>query len=417
MHFPERRRFLKTCAALGAGAVPWGCSLFPIDQARKVIPPPDPHIVDSINAFSIDLYRQLAAKPGNLFVSPFSIESALAMTAAGAKGTTHGEMQSVLHLPGMTAHASYGFRQLSKQLTNSSDVELNIANGIWADKSVKWKKDYLLKLEEYHGGGFVDTDFSKPEKARDEVNQWVSKQTKQKIKEILSTGSIGKDTRMILANAIYFHGKWANKFPEKETKDGPFRGNANASPSNAKFMQQTATFNYLRERDYQAIDLPYLGDKFSMTIILPNEKVGLPALEKLLTNKAFQSICNEMGNKHTAEVDVKLPKFKQESSYDLITVLKEMGIREAFGPSAHFSAMHSGTDPLYISLVQHKAFIDVAEEGTEAAAATAVAMATFGAAPSMAPEIPKFYADHPFLYAIRHRPSGAILFMGRVETV
>ena len=421
MHLPERRRFLRTCAALGAGAAPWGCGLMgPYTLPGYTAPKNETDFAEAINAFSLDLFHRVATERGNIVVSPFSVETALAMATVGAQTLTATEMKSVLHfyerpLESGTidpmGEVNGGFQKLLKHLHGTNNVELNIANAVWGEQTTPWRKEYLRKLDEYYGGGFIPTDFRRPDKACEQVNRWVAKQTNDKIRNLLDESNITTDTRMVLANAIYFHGKWSKPFKKSDTINEQFH--SGRKNHHAEMMKQTGKFGYFQGEGFQALELPYRGEQFSMIVLLPKENDGLSAFEKQLTAEQFRTACDKLAN--STEVNVKLPRFKIEKAFDLVPALKEMGIRTAFTNQADFSGMHSGKEMLKIDAVQHKAFIDVAEEGTEAAAATAVTMTLFKSATPVEPPIPNFHADHPFLYAIRHRPSGAILFIGRVE--
>jgi serpin B len=413
MLVPSRRRFLTS--ALAAGAAPLvGRSLFAADPVK---PAPNP-IPAANNAFTWDLYRQLNGTPGNAFFSPLSIEAALGMTAAGARGNTLTQMRKALALPVDAAATHAGFQSLFAALNDEKTpadkrgFELTVTNALWGSATYPWRKEYLTLVADSYGGGLFHTDFGQPEPARQKINNWVEGQTKQRIKDLIPKGVIDAATRLVLTNAVYFKGAWQLPFDVKQTKAGPFHL-ANGTKAETPLMHKTAGFAYTETDDAQAVELPYQGRDTAMVVLLPRKADGLPALEKAMTGPALDAVVKKLGWEPT--VDLTLPKFKLETSYDLVPPLKALGMTDAFTAKADLSGMHTSDETLFISAVLHKAFCAVDEAGTEAAAATAVVV---GRTSAIEPRKPKvFQADRPFLFVIRHKPTNTVLFAGKVETV
>jgi serpin B len=400
-----RRSFLAAAGALAAGAGLGCASANPVSP----VPPPDPEAGPMINAFAADLYAKLKGSKGNVFFSPFSISAALGMTATGAKGNTLAQMQTVLHLPPEAETVDARFAGLLHALAGpNAGYQLTTANAIWAQKGFPWRDEFKSRVARY-GAGLTDADFAtQPDKERLAVNAWVEKQTKDKIKELLKSGTVTPDTRMVLANAIYFKGDWLEQFDKKATRPAPFTS-TDGTKADAPLMFRKGKFSLYKDDGVQVLSLPYKGNDLSMLVALPTKGDGLPALESTLTPDVVTKWSK--GLKETSDLQVYLPKFKVETEYSLGRTLMDMGMKDAFGGAADFGGMHSGPDRLCISLVVHKAYVDVNEEGTEAAAATGVVM-TRTSVP-VRPNV--FRADHPFVFAIRHNASGAVLFLGRVE--
>jgi serpin B len=363
------------------------------------------------NAFAFDLYGRLAGEQSNLFFSPYSIDSALAMTYAGAKGETAQEMAQTLHyqMEGPKLHAAMG--ALLKELNEGGQVgperafQLVAANALWAQKGYPFHKDFVDLVKQNYGAGFNEVDFlNATEQARQTINTWVEKQTQDKIKDLIGKGVLAPTSRLVLTNAIYFKSAWAEQFKPANTKEGSFTLSGGKS-ANVPMMNQRHRFQYAQTDDAQVLTLPYYGYALEMVVVLPKKADGIGQVEKSLQAQLMQEGESRM-------VELSLPKFKMTRNFELAKVLEGMGMKLALEPNrADFSGICS-QEPLFISEVIHKAFVDVNEEGTEAAAATAVVLRA-GAA--FRPEQPVvFKADHPFFFAIRHRESGAVLFMGRV---
>ena len=366
-------------------------------------------LVDGNTKFAFDLYAKLKEKEGNLFFSPYSISTALAMTYAGARGNTEKQMAEVLHFILKDDSLHSAFLELQTQLNavqEKGEIELSIANSIWGQEGYDFLKEFLDIINEYYQGKVKLVDFIEAcENARNQINEWVEQKTKDKIKELIKPGILNPLTRLVLVNAIYFKGKWEKEFEKKLTKDTPFWLTPEDS-IHCPMMQQKGSFNYCENDSLQILELPYLGDDLSMIVLLPREVDGLKKLENCLTIDNL----NKWMNVSYQEIKVYLPKFKITSGFSLGKTLYDMGMTDAFIPyKADFSGMN-GSKELFISKVIHKAFVDVNEEGTEAAAATAVVMLK-----AVAPKQPiVFRADHPFVFLIRDNHSGSVLFLGRM---
>ena len=409
MNALSRRRFLSASAAIAAGGV---SSRF----APASEPTFDPATLVAGNTkFGCELYSQLKDDTGNLFLSPFSISTALGLAAAGAKGKTKQEMDAVLHLP---IGAPLMFGKVLASLNEAPPPKqkrgftLSTANALWAQKGYPWKPEYKKLAATDFGAGLYDVDFkSDADAARNTINTWVEKETHEKIKNLLPKGSVTGLTRLVLTNAIYFKGDWAAPFEKKATKDLPFT-TAGGKKVDAPLMYRTGGYAYAESDGYQVLDMPYIGNRVSMTVILPKKPDGLPAVEKELSGAKLGDMLK--GLRYEKIVHVHLPRFKSEKSFLLNKPLKALGMKAAFD-AADFGGMHTGGEDLSISAVLHKAFVDVNEVGTEAAAATGVVVGTTSAV--VPPPKPKFFrADHPFLYLIRDHKTGSVLFLGRLNT-
>jgi serpin B len=366
------------------------------------------------NVFALDLYSQLREKDGNLFISPYSISSALSMTYAGAKGKTAEEMATTLHLslPPDKLHAAAG--NLTKHFNNKKPgfgprpYELSVANALWGQKGMNFLPAFLQVTEANYGAKMAELNFvTDPEPSRQTINKWVEKQTNDKIKDLIPPKAIKPATRLVLTNAIYFKSPWQNKFLTKNTKQEDFTLASGAKVKTA-MMAQTEEMPYVDGGTFHAVSIPYQAHALSMIVLLPKEAAGLTKLEKGLTSAELEKLLKKM-KRH--EVNLKMPKFKVTSQFELSDVLTKMGMPTAFISGADFSGMTT-QEKLFISAVIHKAFVDVNEAGTEAAAATAVIMLG-DSKPQPAPKA-TFHADHPFVFLIRENMTGSILFMGRV---
>ncbi len=367
-------------------------------------------------AFAFDLFQQLlAGKPGNLFYSPYSISVALSMAQAGAKGTTQSQMDQVLHytLPGKSLYQAFDALQLAlageqKNQGNPSenDFTLNVVNAAWGQNGYQFLQDYLDTLAEYYDAGMRLVDFkANPDAARQTINDWVAQQTAQKIKDLIPQGAITPLSRLVLTNAIYFNSPWLSRFDESATKDGVFN-NLDGRQSTVPMMNTQHTFGYFQGSGYQAVELPYAGDKLSMLVMVPDAG-QFAVFEKSLDPPLLETVRQGLRG---AEVTLSMPKFKYESSISLGDVLKSMGMSDAFDPNkADLSGM-DGTRDLFISDVLHKAYVSVDEKGTEAAAATAVVVGTT----AMPENVVALKIDRPFIFMIQDNQSGSVLFVGRV---
>jgi serpin B len=368
-------------------------------------------VVEGDNAFAVTLYGQLRKQSGNLFFSPESISTALAMAYAGARGDTASAMAKTLHftLPPAQLHPAMG--ALLNDLNAAHEgYQLSVANALWAQRGYTFLNDFLSLMNNDYGAGLNQVDFKgSTEAARLTINRWVEQKTANKITDLLQPGALRPTTRLVLTNAIYFKGDWQSQFDKAQTKDEDFHVSP-AQTKKAPLMHREGGFNYFDGKTFQVLEIPYKSNELSMVIFLPNDLGGLPALEQSLTASNTQQWLRQLGP--VPKVIVTLPKFKTTQEFELGGTLAAMGMPQAFQPSADFSGM-TGKKDLFISAVIHKAYIDVNEEGTEAAAATAVTMRTMAVrAPNPAPP-PVFRADHPFVFLIRDNRSNSILFMGR----
>lgn len=397
----HRRDFLRTAAAIGASA--------PLSRLGFADAPLGNATVTGFTTFACDLYGKLRTQPGNLFVSPLSISAALTMTSAGAAGATLDEMTKVLHLPDQaTAHA--GATELTRKLTAGmadGKYELRIANALWTQQGFPLKDEFLATLKKFYGAVPERADFAgNAEAARVAINAWVERQTNDKIKDLFPPGIIDSLTRLVLANAVYFKGDWRQPFVAGSTSDAPFAAAGSSVP--VPMMRQTGSFRYAEGDGWQSLGMGYKGDNLEMAFVLPRSVDGLAKLESKLTADALNGYVNAMS---AERVSVLLPRFKATAQFNLNEALESLGMVQAFSPTAaDFSRMTAG-DPLRIQAVVHKAYVDVNEKGSEAAAATGVAIGLRSAAPPAKPK--EFKADHPFLFLIRDTSSGAVLFLGR----
>lgn len=390
-----------------------------VEAGEKPGPPKGAtEMATSINKFGLDLYRAVGGAGGNLFFSPYSVSAALGMTREGAAGETAAEMDKVFHYPGSQAAMQ---KALASALTPSMVREydgnkmrkvpayaLSVANALWGQEGFAFKPTFTGSLKNDFGAPLYRLDFKQVTVARKTINDWVAKHTKDKIKDIVPVGMPPPDTRLTLANAIYFKANWLEKFNKRATKKAPWY-RADGTEGEAELMNRVDSYGYMEDDDVQVAELPYKGRDLSMLVILPKAKQGLVAVEKKLDHERLSTW---VGGLRYRRVNLKVPKFKFTTSLDLSRTLSSMGMPLAFNAGkADFSGM-TAEEPLFIGAVLHKAFVAVDEEGTEAAAATVVMMRA-GSMPPSDPPI-AFTADHPFIFAIRHKATGAILFMGRI---
>jgi len=363
------------------------------------------------DAFGAALYRLLAADGGNLVFSPASIGAALRMALCGARGQTAGEVAAALGLPGPQAAAG-ALRLLSRGLADlpGDDVVLRAPNTMWVQSGLPLQPGFTAALREAAAVSIRDADFIRAaDAARREINDLIGKQTEGKITDLLPPGTINAMTRLVLANAIYLKAAWAYPFPESATSDAPFypEGPGTGSAVTVRMMRLTENLRYLRDDGYQAVLLPYRGGRLAMTIMLPDGPSDPPPADLAARLGALTR------GDARRRVMLALPRFRQEGEFGLIPALQQLGIRQAFQPGeADFTGITTA-EPLSISAVVHKAYIDVDELGTEASAATAVAIRAMAAVRPAAPPV-TMTVDHPFLFAITDTSTGVLLFLGRV---
>jgi len=386
------------------------------------------------NQLAVDLHRQLATGDENLCVSPYSIQSALAMTFAGADGETRTEMAHVLHFPADGAvPGSFSALQHSLEEMNAKTAELakeskkfggpsepitlTIANRLFAQKGYQFRQAFLALVKQNYGGAFEPLDFvTDASGATQHINQWVADQTHDRIRDLIPANALNKMTRLVLANALYLKAPWADSFSEKATRPEPFHVRGSTAVD-VPTMNKEAHFGFAKREGFIAVSLPYVGNDLQFLVLLPDDVNGLRALESKLTESMLAE-CAKLETRE--EIDLHLPKFKFEPpTIALADKLQALGMKSAFDVprgSANFDgiAPRKPNDYLYISNVFHKTFIAVDEKGTEAAAATAVVMMKATAMAGSKPKPIEVKVDRPFLYAIQHIPSGVCLFLGRV---
>ena len=366
-------------------------------------------LVAGNTTFAFDLYAQLKGKQGNVFFSPYSISTCLAMTYAGARGDTEKQMAEVLHFSQKQDQIHSYFGEMQRQLNPAGGrkgVELSIANALWAQKGHPFLPAFLKVATSQYDAKLNQADFKTgADAAVREINLWVEKKTRDKIQNILVPGSLNEDTRLVLADAIYFKGAWAKAFVKRATVPQPFHI-SKSRKTDVPLMYRTDKIKYMEDDSVQAVELPYKGNELSMVVLLPKEVEGYNRLDESLN---FRNLQTWLGKMKLSEVVLMLPKFKVGSTFELSRELEKMGMRDAFQLNANFSGIDGRTN-LSISGISHKAWAEVTEEGTEAAAATVVTISETSAKPMPI----MFRADHPFIFLIRDVRSGSILFLGRL---
>ncbi len=420
---------IRTILAVMLASLGAACSASePVEQPAQTGPA---LVVEGNNQFALALYQKLRTGDGNLFFSPYSISTALAMTYAGAEGKTEQQMAQTLCFPtspavleqiGVTGvplsrtDFATTFGTLIKDLNAQGEegrYDLKVANALWGQAGHAFLPAFVERVESAYGGRLRTLDFIQAAKqARQTINTWVEQQTNGKIRDLIGPGVLGPMTRLVLTNAIYFKGNWATQFREDRTRPAPFALSSGATVE-TPLMNQKEHFGYAeveasdRSPSLQILDLPYVGEALSMTILLPQELDDLKRLEAQFNSKNLKAWLAALRRR---EVKVTIPKFKMTNKFSLERVLSGMGMVDAFSSSADFSGM-TGKRDFIISAVIHQAYVDVNEEGTEAAAATGVVMKMTSIGPD---RTPVFRADHPFIFLIRDNKSGSILFLGRV---
>ncbi|XP_067086421.1 leukocyte elastase inhibitor [Osmerus mordax] len=372
---------------------------------------------NSNTAFALELFRTLSATSpaGNVFMSPLSISSALAMVYLGAKGDTAAQMKKVLAF-GSTKDVHTEFQTLNAEINSpSASYVLKLANRVYGEQTSDFLPEFVEATQKFYHADMKAVDFvGSAEESRAQINSWVEQQTEDKIKDLLKPGMVTSMTRLALVNAIYFKGNWLNRFAESETKEMDFKLNQNEStPVQMMYLMKKLPFNYISDYNLQILELPYVDEELSMFVLLPEQSTDgsdpLLKLEKELSVEKLSEWTDRNNMDTGSDVIVHLPKFKLEEDVVLNDVLAKLGMTDVFSNKADLSGMN-GQGGLFLSTVAHKAFVEVNEEGTEAAAATA-GMISF----CMLRE-EHFTADHPFLFFIRHNKSKSVLFLGRFSS-
>lgn len=401
---------MRTITLLSLAAALTACGADP-----RLVTGDDPEVarvVDGTNAFTLDAYRAsvAATDDANVFVSPFSMAAALSMTYAGAEGETATEMETVLHIADEDAHHD-AFGALIRDLggEHRRDYTLHVANRIWGQETLTWEQPFLDTNAEDYGAEVELLDIeSDPDGTRVAVNDWVEDQTSKRIKDLFKPGTIDRDTRMVLANAIYFKADWADGFDKGDTRPETWT-HLDGSTTTVDRMHRTEEGRVGSGEGFRVASLPYESEELAMWVVLPDDHDGLPAVEAALTAESLDAAMDEASG---ALINLGLPKLETETDLDLKPLLSELGMPLAFTEgAADFSGM-TLDERLYIGAAVHKAFVLVDEEGTEAAAATGIAMIRETSITT--PNIEDFIVDHPYLFLIRDELTGAVLFIGRV---
>lgn len=372
----------------------------------------DYDIAAANNAFAFDMYSMIKNKDDNIFFSPHSIFTAIAICYDGAEGTTKEQIANVFYFPldKPVLEVSLG-KMIDEINTETEDYELETANALWIQKNYPVKKQYISNVDTYYSGKVEKLDFvNQPEESSNIINDWVEEKTNDKIKDLVPSSAINRETKLIITNAIYFNGKWKTAFDEQDTEERKFYPSENEEIL-VETMYIKKYFNYGENSNAKIIELPYKGNNLSMYVVLPEEN-DIGTFENKFSVNDYEKLKSKMDSKY--EVKTWLPKFKFETTSDLSVQLTEMGMPDAFY-SANFSGISD--ENLAISKVIHQAFVDVQEEGTEAAAATAIVMDDCVEYVEPKPEpIREFKTDHPFMFFIEDKRTGCILFMGKVES-
>lgn len=363
--------------------------------------------VQGQTAFALDLYGQLKSQAGNLFCSPYSLSVTLALAGAGARGNTARQLAQVLRLPVDEPATQAAQAQLASELQQAAaGVVWRAAQALWPQTGYPLQAEYLALIKKYYGATLTALDFGEPEAARQTINQWVAEWTEGRITELIASGVLAEMTRLVLTNALYFKGKWASQFEPATTRPGKFYL-AGGQTVEAPLMTQRHSFRYAANPACELVELPYVGEALAMLVLLPREKEGLAELESRLTPPQLAEWMKPLAEQSVAVV---LPRFKIGSGLRLEETLQALGLTEAFDSArADFTGLGGALHELYLGAVVHQAWVEVNEEGSEAAAASATRLVL-----GPPPRGPVFRADHPFLFLIRDQRTGSLLFLGRV---
>jgi len=357
-------------------------------------------------AFGFDLYRQLSGSEGNLFLSPYSISTALAIVWAGARGRTATEMAEVLHFPSEQStlhHSLSGLQNHLDSIDEREQITLRLANSLWYQEDQSFLESFFDLIERNYGAVLFPVDFRhETETVRRAINSWVEDETEERIRELITPGLLDPVTSLVLCNAIYFKGRWAFPFDPEQTREGAFHITADRSVE-VPMMTGEPEVRTMTFEGFQTLELPYHGDDLSMVFILPDRDSGVSGVEARLSAPAVSGWMHQLQQVTPSRTIIRVPRFSISSRFQLAEVLDAMGMPSAF-QNADFSGM-TGTRESSIDEVVHQTWIEVSEEGTEAAAATAVVMKRGGS---------MFMIDRPFLFLIRENRTGSILFVGRI---
>lgn len=407
------RRALLVTAASAALA---GCSSqLPAENTAPAPRPPLPPVTPATEGFDVGLYREVAAEPGNQFLSPFSVASAFALLYPGARGQTASEIAATFGFDASAAAQARQTHALAQTLTaQTGDSELSIANAAWVERTMALRAEYARMVHDELGATIEAVDFvANQAAALRRINAWAARETHDRIPEILTSPDPSR--RLVLTNAVYFKGRWSDPFSANATQDGDFH-TASGETERARLMRQVTRARYFEDDGFQAAEFDYDDGEFGLAVFLPRERTGLAAFESGLTGARLTAWLQRLATAAPARLNVTLPKVRLNADYDLVRQLQSLGLRAAFTDSADFSGVTEQTS-LAVSAVIHKTFLAIDEEGTEAAAVTAIDMRATAA--PMQPEAPpiEFRADRPFFIVLRHRRTAARLFLGRIASV
>ena len=398
--------FVTACAADNAGPEPVAAAPEPGAAATEAAT-----VAQGANAFGVDLYRRLAAERGNIFVSPVSLSTAFGPVFAGARGETAAQIARTLHFPAADDRLHPQQAALLAALTiDREGRRLAIANALWVQRGFALRPEYLALARTHYGAAPEQLDFARSAEAAATINRWAERHTNGRIRNLLTARDVGEATRLVVTNAVHFLGKWERVFDRDATRDEDFHL-AGGGTRRLPFLVAGFQLAHFATDDFAAVSLPYRGGEFSMDLFLPRERDGIGAFERSLTAARLQAWLARLDASEPRDVTLVMPKLQLEARYTLRDTLQAMGMIVPFTDVADFTGIAEAR--LAIDNVIHQTFLRVDEEGTEAAAATAVSIIVTG---SRIPRDPvAFVADHPYFFVIRHRPTGAIVFMGRIE--
>ncbi len=385
-------------------------------RPRTAAPQDRKAVLDGNLSFALDLHGRLRGQPGNVVCSPFSVSAVMAMMAAGARGETRDQLMTAMKLELAPARVDRAFQSVLANIAPDVDspVKLDVANALWTGTDTPMKRRFIRSLLVRYGARATSLDFAgDPEGSREEINQWVSRLTHGRIPEVLEPGALGPyahrdEAAFVLTDAVVFDGKWAKPFLLDTTRLHPFT-RSDGSQVAIPLMHAQGRMEGMRGPGFQAIDVPYEGDEYSMTILVPDEPDGLPAIEDALSPKDFSAWIEGLS---PTNVTLFLPGFETRSDIDLVGPLQGMGVTDAFDRGrADFSGAAGDPGEVVLKSIRQKALITVTEEGTEAMAVTTALFVVLFAIDDHETVV----VDRPFLFVIRHRPTGTILFIGRIE--